>query len=343
MTRVSENSNVHAINFAVNKAKERLENLQMKGSILSNITRPSENPIANVEAMGITAATADNKQFLRNADYAKLQLNTTEKTLEQLTDILNKAKEMAIAQASDFYDGNIRKNVSMEAIQLYNQALALSNKRVGNRYIFAGHKSLTTPFSKEGDYMGDKGHIFLEVSKDFFVPINLNGHEVFYSTADFKETAEGPLKALKSNLMNTSPEGPNQQEPMNRDLASMEDKAGDPPFEKAQSVFGVLTSFIGALENNDNEQVQDLLEKFDTIVERLITLRTRVGSLVASIQSAQGIMESENVDNAEQKSRLMDADIAELFSDITKQQTVLKTTYQSGKSMLNQTLLDFLR
>ena len=128
---------------------------------------------------------------LKNSDYAMLNLNIVERSLEELTDIIVKAKEIAIAQASDFYDGDVRKNVSNEIVQLRKQLVAIANKRFGNRYIFSGFKSLTKPFSDNGEYLGDKNHIKIEVGKDFFVPINLHGEEVFFS-----EEKEKPIHII---------------------------------------------------------------------------------------------------------------------------------------------------
>ena len=88
--------------------------------------------------------------------------------------------------------------------------------------------------------------------------------------------------------------------------------------------------------------IQGLLESFDNSISRLITLRTRIGSITNSVESSKVTLESENVDHTSRKSALMDADVTELFSDINKQQAVLKTTYQSTQGLMNQTLMDFL-
>lgn len=113
--------------------------------------------------------------------------------------------------------------------------------------------------------------------------------------------------------------------------------------EHRENVFTLMNSLIAGLENNDPELIRDLLDKFDDTVSRLITLRTRVGSIYSSIENTQGQIEAENIDHAERRSYLMDADIAELFSDLTRQKGVLETTYQSSHQMMNKTLLDFLR
>ncbi len=95
MTRVSENSTTLSIRHTLNKHKSKMEDLQMKGTTLKSMRKPSDNPAANIEALQISSVTNDNAQFKRNADFAILQLNITEKALENLTDVVNKAKEIA--------------------------------------------------------------------------------------------------------------------------------------------------------------------------------------------------------------------------------------------------------
>lgn len=179
MTRVSENSSSASLKYALNKTKAKVEDLQLKGSTLKQITKPSDNPVSNVEAMALTSSTNDNIQYLKNADFALLNLSVSEKSIEELTDIIVKAKEIAIAQSSDFFNADVRKNVANEVQQLYNQTLAIANKKVGIKHIFSGTNTLTVPFDGTGAYKGDNNHISLEVSRNFFVPINLTGEEVF--------------------------------------------------------------------------------------------------------------------------------------------------------------------
>jgi flagellar hook-associated protein 3 FlgL len=337
MARVSENSSTAALKFSLGKSKSKLENLQMKGSTLKDITRPSDNPISNVEALAINSRVSDNKQYLRNSDYALLHLNVTEKSLEQLTDLLTKAKEIAISQSSDFYNEDVRKNVSNEVTQLRNLALSISNKRVGQKYIFSGFSTLTLPFENDGTYKGDTGHTTVEVAKDFFLPINLNGAEVFFSSDDTSDKNINPLKHVDpSKKQEDLPAAPMA----GRDLASVKNEE---KFEKRDNIFAQLESLAVALETNDSGLIQNLLEEFDDSVSRLITLRTRVGSITSSVMNSKSRLESENIDSAERKSKLIDADIAEVFSDITKHQNVLKTTYQSSQGLINQNLMDFLR
>lgn len=340
MTRVSENSSTASLKYALNKTKEKVEDLQLKGSTLKSITKPSDNPVSNVEAMSLTSATNDNIQYLKNADFALLNLSVSEKSIEELTEIVVKAKEIAIAQSSDFFNADIRKNVANEVQQLYNQSLAISNKKVGLKHIFSGTKTLTVPFDSNGSYQGDKGHVSLEVSRNFFVPINLTGEEVFFNNSEIGK-AENPLENFEQfQDKNTK---------INRDLASAEETEKldaipeDKTFQSRDNLFSQLQALTSALENNDPKMIQGLLEKFDNTISRLVTLRTRIGSIVNSVETSKNSLTSENIDHASRRSALVDADVTELFSDINKQQAILKTTYQASQGVMNQTLMDFLR
>lgn len=340
MTRVSENSSTASLKYALNKTKEKVEDLQLKGSTLKSITKPSDNPVSNVEAMSLTSATNDNIQYLKNADFALLNLSVSEKSIEELTEIVVKAKEIAIAQSSDFFNADIRKNVANEVQQLYNQSLAISNKKVGLKHIFSGTKTLTVPFDSNGTYQGDKGHVSLEVSRNFFVPINLTGEEVFFNNSEIGK-AENPLENFEQFQ--------DKNIKINRDLASADETekfdvpTEDKAFQSRDNLFSQLQALTSALENNDPKMIQGLLEKFDNTISRLVTLRTRIGSIVNSVETSKNSLTSENIDHASRRSALVDADVTELFSDINKQQAILKTTYQASQGVMNQTLMDFLR
>ncbi|MCR9206567.1 MAG: flagellar hook-associated protein FlgL, partial [Halobacteriovoraceae bacterium] len=290
MTRVSENSATKTLKYNLSKSKERMENLQLKGSSLKQIVRPSDNPISNVEAMGLKSRMKDSDQYIRNSEYAELHLQSTEKAIEQIVDIMNKAKEIAIAQSSDFYDGNIRMNVANEIRQLRNQALAVANKRIGNKYLFGGYKTLSKPFDNQGAYQGDQGKMTVEISKDFFVPINLHGYEVFY--ADTGTSSKQPDPFERVGPQDGVPErfqDPEKEEmrEADRGLASKEEAAKEYDYQKRSNVFSLLEGLTSSLENNDPTYTQSLLEEFDDAINRLVTMRTKVGSIMNSVSSSQ--------------------------------------------------------
>lgn len=335
MSRVSENSSRRVIDYSLNRNKRRMEELQYQGASLKSMTKPSDNPVGNVETLSLKSRLVDNEQFNKNSEYAKTFLTNTEQVIESLTEIVGKAKEIAIAQSSDFYSPEARSNIANEIIHLREQALALGNKRIGQKHLFSGFKSLTPPFDSKGNYFGDDGHIHIEVAKDFFVPINLTGRELFFGAKNEIEIDSGkdPLK-IKADKK------PELQ--INRDLASDETNKKD-NYTNQKSLFSQLEVLASALQNDDSKLIQSTLENFDAIQNRLVTLRTRIGSVTNSIMTSQNTIEKETINIAERKSTLEDADVTKLFSDIVRQQNILTSSYKATQGMLQQSLLKFLR
>jgi flagellar hook-associated protein 3 FlgL len=344
MTRVSENSSFHAIGYSVGKTKSRLEDLQLKGSNLKRIQKPSDDPIGNVELLTSRSKLSDSAQYLRNANYAKTQLAVVENSIEELTDLMVKAKELAIGQASSFYAPEVRQGIAKEIEQIRNQSLSIGNRRFGNRFIFGGYKTLTRPFDQAGQYQGDKNTMTIEITRDFYVPINFNGSEVFLKQTnsaikEFKDPTTPLKNDLKQEYFPELIPDEGDENLINRELASTSDQ--EMPTEVG-SIFQDLQSLENALITNNPEIVQTILPKFDDHIDRLITFRTKVGSIMNSITQTEDSIEKNDLITNQYKSKIEDADVAELFTDLSRQKAVLDATYKSSAQMMNQSLLKFI-
>lgn len=336
MSRVSENSSLHAIKYSVGKTKSKVEDLQIKGSNMKRMQKPSDDPIGNVDLLQIRSRNIDAQQYLRNLNFAQTNLSFTETVLEELTEILSKAKELAIGQASDIYNPEVRQSVSKEIHQLRLQALSLANKRMGNRYLFAGQKLLTKPFNQDGKYLGDQNKIFIEVNKDVFIPINITGSELFFDKEKQQNSRlvlpDAPGEIPKQEEIQSSP---------GRSLASSD--AGNGGEGIRSSIFDELASLENAMLTNNPDVVQSLLEQMDRSIDRVIAHRTQIGALSNNISNAENNIEKMKLLNEEYKTKVEDADVAELFSNLQKEQNILKATYQASGTLMNQQLMDFLR
>jgi flagellar hook-associated protein 3 FlgL len=347
MGRVSESSSFHAINHAVGKTKTRLEDLQIKGSNLKKVQKPSDDPIGNVELLGIRSQNVDAKQYLRNVSYAKAQLSFTENAIEELTELTSKAKEIAIGQSSSLFDVDIRRSVAKEVSQLRKQAIAISNRRMGNKYIFGGFKNLTKPFDGDGVYKGDNNQTKLEVSKDFFVPVNFSGSYVFLEKENTKFDDSSPLDNSPFQEMKPTKESDTNipfELNQNRELASTNPAQNENQNDFARrSLFDELESLENALVTNNHEIIQDLLPRLDKSMDRLIEVRTKIGSVINSVENSENTIEKTKLLNSEYASNIEDADVAELFTDLNRQQNVLNATYKASSQMMGKSLMNFIR
>ncbi len=313
MTRVSDKNNHSSVNFQINRLKQNVNELHTKGSTLKRVNKPSDDPIASIEAMNIDASLNDNKQYIKNSDHALLHMNIVENVLAEVGNILVRAKELAVSQSSSIHSAESRKAIANEVKVLKEHIISLANKQIGNKYIFSGYKTTKNAFDKEGNYLGDNGKINIEIAKDFFVPTNFSGKEMF-----FIDIAK---KNYNKNISN-----------IGREIANNDQ----------YNIFKLFDGFIDGLNKNDTEKIKSVLEPVSEAHNHMVTLRSKVGANINRINHSKNSIENSNIQKIDKKSQLVDADIAKLFSDIAKQQSVLKAAYKVSNNTLNQNLMDFI-
>ncbi len=332
--RVTQNTSFDTVRNSVHRTKSRLEGYQNQASTLKKLNKPSDNPVAAGKVLEVRTDKVNNEQFASNARMAEAFLNNTDHVLSDLSEIVTRAKEIAIGQSSGASSTDeTRLGVAEEVSQLFQRAVGSANTRFGDRYLFGGYKTDRPPVSPEGRYNGDDGQMMIEIAKDIFVSMNLPGLEAFNTNP--KASRDG--RAIY---------GPDLQEQSQagRLPASVEiQSANSPSGGENVNVFGELQNLRIALLTGDLEATRSTLERFDQIQSGLISARSKVGSRVASLQSNINAMERQNLTNAELNSQLEDADMAQVMNEIAKEESVLRSVLSSANRLVHPTLMDFLK
>jgi flagellar hook-associated protein 3 FlgL len=324
-----------------------MEDLQLKNSTLKKLNAPSDDPVANSKIMDIRTQSSVNKQFDMNAGTAKDRLQHSENAVQELTDLLVRAKDIALNQSSGASaTPESRAGVAQEITQLYKQAVAIANRRIGDHYIFGGFKTLTQPYTVDGSYRGDAGEMPLEIQKGVFVNSNVPGPKVFQArryTIDSQAEA-----ALADDAAESAIENPifASNQPQSRKPAA----DGEPrtemvipqPLETVDLFRSIDALRIGLL-TNDTNTIRATLEPLDSLIENTVSLRSKIGSRIMGIDSAIGATERTNLQNATVQSNLEDADYAELWSSLAREESVLRASLSAAQKLIQPTLLDFMK
>lgn len=323
--RVGENTTLNTVRDSLARSRLRMNELQKQNATLKRVNAPSDDPVGNVKLMSIRNETLDNEQFERNASLAKTFLNYTDSSLEELTNLLGRAKELALGQASSAANGaESRLMVAEEVRNILSEVNAIANRRLGERHIFSGYKTHTQPFDDKLNYKGDDGKIMVEVQKDVFVGMNIPGKEIFLGAPQAEavkgaESAEG--------------DAPAQPELAMRPTSKV----------SGEDMFRTLEALRVGLMTNDVDQIRATLEPLDRISNRVITTRAQVGARTAGIDSALANMGKKNVFNAELQSGIEDADVIQVVSDMAREESVLRASLQASNKLIQPTLLEFLK
>lgn len=164
-------------------------------------TRVSEAPLDGAQVMYAERGLRGIEQYRRNSAAARSRTDAEESVLNQVTDLLARAKEIALQEGSATSTTQTRSAAKAEVDRLIEQVIQLGNTQVNNEFIFAGHMVSTSPFTPGGIYQGDDGARQTEIGQGYTVTTNHTGRELFVNSGVLTS-----LQALSTELGSGTPE-----------------------------------------------------------------------------------------------------------------------------------------
>jgi flagellar hook-associated protein 3 FlgL len=365
--RISDKMNQNQFLKNIQKNRSEIADLQNQAATMKRISKPSDDPIGAAKILENRTENKNLDQFDRNILFAKTFLESTESTLAQLGDVLVRTKELALQGASDTNGGLPRTMIAEEVSQIYSSVVEMSNRRLGDRYLFGGHKTLETPFTQDGDFLGDNGEIQIQNQKGQFLPMNISGAQIFLG----KDLAyDGSLKRnwnvpktvdelrdykfdqgekdLQNELNNLEPSqvdvrGPASLGRIQRIDELAGDEQADSRIESGVNIFSLVSTLESALRTNDKTSIQSVLEPLDKALNQINLGRAEIGGRLSQMISTSDGIQKTIIDNKSQNSLIEDADLFKVMTDLSKSDAALKATLETSNKVMNQSLLDFLR
>ncbi|MBX7120444.1 MAG: flagellar hook-associated protein FlgL [Gemmatimonadaceae bacterium] len=110
----------------------------------------SDDPVGARDVMVADGRLRAITQYRRGLESARARIAVQDNVLDQVSKLLTRAQELAVATATDTVDAAQRQTVAAEADELLNQLTALANTKVENDYLFGGHRVSEAPFTLTG-------------------------------------------------------------------------------------------------------------------------------------------------------------------------------------------------
>lgn len=170
--------------------RENYEDALARMSTGIRVRFPSDDPQSAAEMLRLTDDIQKLTMRGRGIAQARPWLQMTEQGVSELNTLLIAAKQYAIQGGSDTLQETEMLALAEQIAGLNNQAVGLTNLKVGGRYVFSGTLTDTQPFDTAGAYQGNSTIIEIPLD-DMRVAINLPGDEVFGEVG-----AGGPLDLL---------------------------------------------------------------------------------------------------------------------------------------------------
>lgn len=182
--RVSTNLiNMRAVNGMLDQ-QSRLSELQLQLSSGKRIQSPADDPLGSAKSLNIDQSISVTEQYQRNSDVVKTRLQLEDSILNNVSLVLNRARELSLQGNNASTTDSDRKMLANELGQRLDEILSLANTRDTNgQYIYSGFQVKNQPYSRSAaggfPYSGDDGQRMIQVGPSRTVALGNSGRDIF--------------------------------------------------------------------------------------------------------------------------------------------------------------------
>ncbi|MGE5572350.1 MAG: flagellar hook-associated protein FlgL [Bacteroidota bacterium] len=310
--RISTSYLLNNLSRDISQQLARMQRLSEDISTGKRVRKPSDDPIAASRGLAIRALRAGVAQHRTNIDDARGWLGATEQALMKAQEVFENAADAALRAGNSTLSDDERQALAQDVDGLISELVDLANTQHDERYIFAGLKTTTRPFSLvvgPADpgypvaYAGADGAKKIEVEPGTTVQVNTNGGETFMQ--DVPEASNRNLFEILVDLRDHLLAG-----------------ASSPTFQDD------IASDIAA-----TQAAQD----------RIMNLVTGVGAKVRRLDRVATKLSQDAVDLEALLSKTEDADVFKAITDLQLQETVYRAALGAAAGIMQTSLLDYMR
>lgn len=240
---------------AMSDGQFSISELQAKLGTGKQLTAPSQDAQKTNLIARLQSSLQRQDVYRENIDFAKTRLNSEETALTSITQVLQRASELAIQAANGTMVAEDRAVLGAEVTELRKELLRLANSRdLEGNYIFAGNRIDSPPFAQDDqgnvEYYGDYGRLMIGVSDSRSVAVNTLGNELL-TTEDFEA-----VKLLEDGLMAN-------------DVAALQQSVDELKIssDRVSVTFGKMAGRISTL-NAQSELLEDTALRLETILSQ---------------------------------------------------------------------------
>ena len=290
----------------LNSVSDKLSKLQMKSASGKEISRPSDDPYHAARAMALRQSLEGNRQYQRNVQDAQGWATMTEDGLDDITSNVSLARDLLVQASTDSSDPAARQAIAAQMGQLIEAIKQGAAKTYNGSYVFAGSETSVRPYVAGADdtYHGNEGGFNPAV------------------VGIVREIGPGVTMTINS---------------IGRDVLGDGQAAGD------DKLLHVLRDAVDHLNAADGPSLRADLTRLDSNLDHILEVRAANGARSQRLETALGRLQQAEETTLGQLSDTEDADIAETLIQLNSQTAAYQAALRAGASLIQASLMDFLR
>jgi flagellar hook-associated protein 3 FlgL len=175
---------------------------QQQISLGKRILTPADDPSGAAQILDFNQSISRITQFQTNINYAESRLELSDGTLQNVTNSLQRVRELAVQGFNDTNTATDRQSIAEEMFQRLDEIIALANTKDANGdYLYAGFKGQTQAVTGSAEtgvfsFQGDQGQRLIQIGENRTVSDNNSGAEIFFNLQDKNGDAEDMFSTL---------------------------------------------------------------------------------------------------------------------------------------------------
>ena len=214
MKRISSNLSNNDMNYYMRIREVRMNESQNKIASESRILNLRDDPISASHSTRFKSHLFRNNRYSDNVTTLIDKYREAEGYMSSVNDILISVRDLAVQGANDFYSVDDRRKMAVQADQMLNELVKISNQKSGDgSALFTGSRFfddafLTLEGSVEGStwpvitkvmYNGNNNKNLVEISENTVLAENFPGNEVFWAESQEIFSARNALDFIVSD------------------------------------------------------------------------------------------------------------------------------------------------
>lgn len=251
-----------------------------------------------------------NKQdsYQSSLDTIKARLQGEDSTLQNVSDLLVRAKEVAVQGANDTLNAGDRKALATEMQALRDQMLSLANTKDSNgNYLFAGSRVKQPAFVETAngspEYRGDQTRMNVRVGDQRSIPINRTGTDAFVPVA--RIDADGKTSGI--------------------------------------GFFQVMDNLITGLNTNKATDIRRGVGELDDLMQGVSLARANVGTNLNVVDQQTAVIEDTALNLKTTLSSIEDLDYASAITKMNQQMMSLEAAQASFAKVSQLNLFNYIK
>lgn len=283
---------------------ERLGKYQDQLASQKKISRPSDDPVVAMKGIQYRSQLVEVEQFQRNLSDVYNWLENSEDALEKAGSVIQRVSELVTGMANGSMTNDDRLKAESEIQQIKEHLISIANTKIADKYIFGGTNTSQEPLTYDS-------------TTDTVTSYNGNNEVI---QIEVSPGVKLPVNTFASDIFFKA-DGTG----LIQDLEKLQAAVKDP-----------------TLGENDPE-LQGFITSMQNHLDKIVSSRSNVGSRMNRAELVETRLSSNEIISSKMISDNEDIDIEEVIMKFKIQESVHRAALSVGSSIIQPTLVDFMR